>query len=287
MAASRSIKVATPPLSASDRRAASSRTLLELLRVRATENAERNAYRFLPGEKRGEQRISYAELDERARALAVAIAERARKGDRALLLVPAGIDYIAAYFGCLYAGVIAVPAYPPNPRRPDARIPAIVEDCQPSVAITTAALRSRLEAWRGDSDRLASLAWISIDDVRSDAAQWQQPAVEPNDVAMLQYTSGSTATPKGVMLTHRNLMHNLSLIRAAFSVADAPDDVGVFWLPPFHDMGLIGGILEPCYLGRSVVKRCRNTRCPRARRRTSRSTCASIASSRKRHAAST
>ena len=253
MAASSSIKVATPPLSVSDRRAASSRTLLELLRVRATENGERNAYRFLPGEKRGEQRISYAELDERARALAVAIAERARTGDRVLLLVPAGLDYIAAYFGCLYAGVIAVPAYPPNPRRPDARIPAIVEDCQPSVAITTTALRSRLEAWRGDSERLASLAWITIDDVRADAAQWRQPAVEPNDVAMLQYTSGSTATPKGVMLTHRNLMHNLSLIRAAFSVADAPDDVGVFWLPPFHDMGLIGGILEPCYLGRSVV----------------------------------
>ena len=253
MAAPGSTKVAAPALSDSDRRAASSRTLLELLRVRATEDGTRNAFRFLPGEKRGEQRISYGALDERARALAVAVSERAKRGDRVLLLIPPGIDYIAAYFGCLYAGVIAVPAYPPNPRRPDARIPAIVEDCEPSVAITTTALLSRLEAWRGDSERLAGLAWLTVDDVRADAAQWAQPTVEANDVAMLQYTSGSTATPKGVKLTHRNLMHNLSLIRSAFSVADAPDDVGVFWLPPFHDMGLIGGILEPCYLGRSVV----------------------------------
>ena len=253
MAAPGSTKVATPPLSDSDRRATSARTLVDLLRVRATEDGSRGAYRFLPGEKRGEQRITYAQLDEKARALAVAIADRAKTGDRALLLVPPGLDYIAAYFGCLYAGVIAVPAYPPNPRRPDARIPAIVEDCDPSIAITTNALFSRLEAWRGDSDRLASLAWLTVDDVRVDAGHWKEPSVEPTDVAMLQYTSGSTATPKGVMLTHRNLMHNLSLIRAAFSVADAPDDVGVFWLPPFHDMGLIGGILEPCYLGRSVV----------------------------------
>lgn len=226
---------------------------MELLRVRATQDGAQGAYRFLPGEKRGEQRITYAELDERARAIAVAIGERSKRGDRVLLLVPPGLDYIAAYFGCLYAGVIAVPAYPPNPRRPDARIPAIADDCQPSVAITTTVLLSRLEAWRGDSDRLGSLAWITVDGVRADADQWKQPSVQPTDVAMLQYTSGSTATPKGVMLTHRNLMHNLALIRGAFSVADAPDDVGVFWLPPFHDMGLIGGILEPCYLGRSVV----------------------------------
>ena len=237
----------------SDERAARSETLVELLRVRANENGSQGAYRFLPGEKRGEQRITYAQLDERARAIAVAIGERAKKGDRALLLVPPGLDYIAAYFGCQYAGVIAVPAYPPNPRRSDARIPAIVEDCQPTVAITTTALLTRLESWRGDSRRLASLSWITVDDVHADAAMWAQPVVQSSDVAMLQYTSGSTASPKGVMLTHRNLMHNLSLIRAAFSVADAPDDFCVLWLPPFHDMGLIGGILEPCYLGRSIV----------------------------------
>jgi 8-amino-7-oxononanoate synthase len=252
MAAPTSNKFASQHLSP-DERAARSETLVELLRVRAQENGSQGAYRFLPGEKRGEQRITYAQLDERARALAIAIGERAKPGDRALLLVPPGLDYIAAYFGCLYAGVIAVPAYPPNPRRPDARIPVIADDCDPSVAITTTALLARLESWRGDSQRLKALAWITVDDVNVDAASWTEPPVDPDAVAMLQYTSGSTASPKGVVLTHRNLMHNLSLIRAACSVADAPDDVGVFWLPPFHDMGLIGGILEPCFLGRSVV----------------------------------
>ncbi len=253
MAAPSSNTVASQSPSSSDDRAARSTTLVELLRVRATHNGAQGAYRFLPGERRGEQRVTYAQLDERARAIAVAIRERSKPGDRALLLVPPGLDYIAAYFGCLYAGVIAVPAYPPNPRRPDARIPVIVDDCEPSVAITTTALLARLESWRGDSQRLRSLDWITVDDVGADANAWRDPGVEPDDIAMLQYTSGSTASPKGVVLTHRNLMHNLSLIRAAFSVADAPDDVGVFWLPPFHDMGLIGGILEPCYLGRSVV----------------------------------
>lgn len=228
-------------------------TLVELLRLRAKENGSQGAYRFLPGEKRGEQRITYGELDRRARSLAVSISERAKIGDRVLLLVPPGLDYIASYFGCLYAGVIAVPAYPPNPRRPDARIPAIVDDCAPVLAITTGALHAKLESWRGESERLESIGWVTVDEAGGDADQWTQTSVGPDSVAMLQYTSGSTAMPKGVMLTHRNLMHNLSLIHDAFSVADAPDDVGVFWLPPFHDMGLIGGILEPCYLGRSVV----------------------------------
>ena len=221
--------------------------------MRARENGSQGAFRFLPGEKRGEQRITYAELDRRARSIAVSISEHAKRGDRVLLLVPPGLDYIASYFGCLYAGVIAVPAYPPNPRRPDARIPAIVADCGPVLAITTSALLSRLASWSGDSQQLKAMAWLPVDEVAGDAELWKQPAVGADTVAMLQYTSGSTATPKGVMLTHRNLMHNLSLIHDAFSVADAPDDVGVFWLPPFHDMGLIGGILEPCYLGRSVV----------------------------------
>src|SRR5687767_1338802 len=151
MAAPSSSKVASPSLSPSDQRAARSRTLVELLRVRAADNGLQGAYRFLPGVKRGEQRITYAELDQRARAIAVAVAARSKKGARALLAVPPGLDYSAAYFGCLYAGAIAVPAYPPSPRRPDARIPAIVGDCEPTVAITTTALLSRLDSWSGDN----------------------------------------------------------------------------------------------------------------------------------------
>lgn len=243
----------SPARSADDVRAAGCATLVELLRFRAESAPERVVYRFLPGDHKAEQRISYAALDRRAAAIATSIAETARPGERALLLIPPGLDYVAAYFGCLYAGVIAVPAYPPNPRRPDPRIPSIVADCAPVVALTTSALLARLDQWRGGDERLGGLRWIAADQVEDTAAQRLIAPVAPDDVAMLQYTSGSTAAPKGVVLTHRNLLHNLSLIRAAFHVEHAPDDVGVFWLPPFHDMGLIGGILQPCYVGRGAV----------------------------------
>jgi 8-amino-7-oxononanoate synthase len=235
-------------------RAAGCETLVDLLRFRAEASPEQTVYRFLPGDTKPEQRITYRELDRRAKSVAVRIAETANRGDRALLLVPPGLDYVAAYFGCLYAGVIAVPAYPPNPRRPDPRIPSIAGNCEPVVALTTTALLAKLDQWRGGDERLAAIRWIAADEDWPDAAgAWRDAGVRGSDVAMLQYTSGSTAAPKGVMLTHRNLLHNLSLIRTAFNVEHRVEDVGVFWLPPFHDMGLIGGILQPCYLGRGAV----------------------------------
>jgi 8-amino-7-oxononanoate synthase len=233
--------------------AAGCATLVDLLRWRAELDPDRVVYRFLPGDNKPEQRITYAELDRRARSIAVRIGETARAGERALLLVPPGLDYVAAYFGCLYSRTIAVPAYPPNPRRPDHRIPGIAADCEPVVALTTSVLLSKLDHWRGGDERLASVRWIAADDTTDVSSGWRDAQVVENDVAMLQYTSGSTAAPKGVVLSHRNLLYNLSLIRSAFSVSHAPDDVGVFWLPPFHDMGLIGGILQPCYLGRGSV----------------------------------
>jgi acyl-CoA synthetase (AMP-forming)/AMP-acid ligase II/acyl carrier protein len=238
---------------ADDARAIDCETLVDLLRLRAGEMPDRIVYRFIPGDAKAEHRITYAELDRRARSIAARIRETAPAGSRALLVVPPGLDYVAAYFGCLYAGVIAVPAYPPNPRRPDPRIPSIVADCEPAVALTTAGLLAKLDQWRGDDAALARLRWIAADDSADLSSSWSASAVRGGDVAMLQYTSGSTAAPKGVVLTHRNLLHNLALIRAAFPVVHAPEDVGVFWLPPFHDMGLIGGILQPCYLGRGAV----------------------------------
>lgn len=247
---------ATPPDQrvSDDARAAGCESLVDLLTFRAEASPERVVYRFLPGDGKQEQRISYRELHGRARALAALISARAKRGDRALLLVPPGLDYVAAYFGCLFAGVIAVPAYPPNPRRPDPRIPGIVADCEPVVALTTSPLLAKLDHWRGGDERLGALHWIAVDrDAQDAASAWRDVGVRGPDIAMLQYTSGSTAAPKGVVLTHRNLLHNLSLIRSAFNVTHASDDVGVFWLPPFHDMGLIGGILQPCYVGRGAV----------------------------------
>jgi len=237
-----------------DARAAGCETLVDLLRFRAQAMPDRVVYRFLPGDNKPELCITYRELERRAQGLAVRMAETAKPGDRALLLVPPGLDYVASYFACLFAGVIAVPAYPPNPRRPDPRIPGIVAGCEPVVALTTSALLAKLEQWRGGDARLGSLRWIAAeDDASADASAWRSPSIDSASVAMLQYTSGSTAQPKGVILTHRNLLHNLALIRTAFNVPHGDEDVGVFWLPPFHDMGLIGGILQPCYLGRGAV----------------------------------
>ena len=248
--------VASPTIrfsSDDDVRAAGCETLVDLLRFRAESSPSRVVYRFVPGDSKDVQRITYEQLDRRAKSLAARIRESAAPGDRVLLLVPPGLDYVAAYFACLFAGTIAVPAYPPHPRRPDPRISAIVADCQPSVALTSESLLSRIDQWAGGDDRLASLRWIAANDVSDTSAAWADAQVRSSDIAMLQYTSGSTATPRGVVLTHHNLLHNLSLIRAAFNVAHDADDVGVFWLPPFHDMGLIGGILQPCYVGRGAV----------------------------------
>src|SRR5438105_12646475 len=183
MAVPAAARPSSPLLAADDDvRAAGCETLVDLLRFRAETSPEQVVYRFLPGDTKPAQRITYRALDRRAKGVAARIAETAKRGDRALLLVPPGLDYIAAYFGCLYAGVIAVPAYPPNPRRPDARIPVIVDDCGPSVAITTTARLARLESWRGGSQRVRTLDWMTVDDVPASADSWRDPSVTPDDI---------------------------------------------------------------------------------------------------------
>ena len=228
-------------------------TLVAVLRYRAGALASNVVYRFLPGDGDPAVPLTFGDLDRRARGIAARLQEVAQPGERAILLYQPGLDYIAAYFGCLYAGVIAVPAYPPHPRRPDPRVPTIIADSGATIGLTTSALFSRLEKWRGDDPSLAHLKWLATDDVDVDAAAsaWREPAIRRESVAMLQYTSGSTSAPRGVVLTHGNLLHNLAIVHRSFQ--HGAHDSGVFWLPPFHDMGLIGGILEPCYAGLSTV----------------------------------
>jgi len=190
--------------------------------------------------------VNYGELDRRARAVAVRLRDLAAPGDRALLLYPPGLDYITGFFGCLYAGVIAVPIYPPRLNRPDPRLEAVTVDAQPAVALTTPGLCSLLAGRLPPA--LASLAWLPLEgDQPDNTRSWRDPDAGPSTLAFLQYTSGSTATPRGVMVTHRNLLHNLEAIHVSFGFS--PDDHFVSWLPPYHDMGLIGGILEPLYGG--------------------------------------
>jgi amino acid adenylation domain-containing protein len=232
-------------------------TVAGLLRARAAERPEQLAFTFLTdGEAEG-GRLTYGELDRRAAAIAAALAGSVRPGERALLLYPPGLDFIAAFFGCLYAGVVAVPAYPPRPNdRSQSRLRAITRDAAPRAALTTEAILAGAFEPRGllaVAPELAGLRWIPTDALSSSAetaaALLREP--DPESVAFLQYTSGSTATPKGVMVTHANLLHNERMIGAAFGMDE--DSVVIGWLPLYHDMGLIGNVLQPLHAGATCV----------------------------------
>jgi acyl-CoA synthetase (AMP-forming)/AMP-acid ligase II len=186
--------------------------------------------------------LSYTGLDRRARQIAALLQTRGRPGERVLLLYPAGLDYLCAFFGCLYAGMIAVPAYPPLNPRLRSRLAAVADDCQASTALTTHAVLTALGERTQLPPPLARLRWITTDDaLDAFESAWREPMVDREQIAFLQYTSGSTGTPKGVMVTHSNLLHNLCAI--ALHLQFSADDHHLTWLPPYHDMGLIGAIL--------------------------------------------
>src|SRR5882724_6034021 len=226
-------------------------TLIELLRRRAERQGEDLAYTFLLDGETAEAHLTYAELDRRSRGLAATLArEGIGEGARVLLLYPPGLDYVAAFFGCLYAGAVAVPAYPPRSRRPSARLLSIQESAGAKAVLSTAAVLAGLDR---QLPRSPGVLWQAAEgpELAKGAEEWRDPKVGDEALAFLQYTSGSTAAPKGVMLRHRNLLANLEQIRLAF--AQTPLERTVIWLPPYHDMGLIGGILTPLYVGNPAI----------------------------------
>jgi len=227
-------------------------TLVEILRWRALQQPEQRTYIYLvDGEAEGDD-LTYAALDCQARSIGALLQSYRANGERALLLYPAGLEFIAAFFGCLYAGVIAVPLPPPNPAQPQRSLPrlrAIINDAQPSVVLTTSAILSNAKGLFTQAPELQKMRWLATDKVTGSLAQeWRDPAVTSNTLALLQYTSGSTAEPKGVMISHGNLLHNSAYIGHIFTLI--PETVTVTWLPAFHDMGLTNGIIQPVYKGR-------------------------------------
>ncbi|AUX48181.1 peptide synthetase [Sorangium cellulosum] len=234
----------------SDHGAVEPATLVALLRRRAEQRPSGHAYTFLLDGEADARAMTYGELDLRARALAAELQAGARAGERALLLVPPGLDFIAAFFGCLYAGLVAVPVPLPQRKRGLLRVLAIVRDCRPSVVLTTEAFLGAVAMLRDDPSlaELSHLRCVAVDTVRDGQGDaWRAPRVTAETLAFLQYTSGSTGTPKGVVLTHGNLLRNELMIQRAF--AHTEESVIVGWLPPHHDMGLIGNILQPLYVG--------------------------------------
>jgi acyl-CoA synthetase (AMP-forming)/AMP-acid ligase II len=230
-------------------------SIVEVLQGRAGATPEEVAFRFLVnGEEEGPQ-FTYAALDLQARAIAAVVRDGAEPGDRALLLYEPGLDFIAGFFGCLYAGIIPVPAYPPRLDRLAQTwqaLTAITTDCRPRLALTTGDLTASLARGLVNLAGTAAPACIATDliDV-SHAQRWREPRLQPHDIAYLQYTSGSTAAPKGVMVTHRNVMY----CERAFELAveHCGPGCGVCWVPLYHDLALVAGVLQGVFHGGMVV----------------------------------
>jgi acyl-CoA synthetase (AMP-forming)/AMP-acid ligase II len=227
-------------------------TLVEVLRWRALHQPEQRAYTYLlDGEVEGDH-LTYAAVDCQARRIGALLQSYRARGERALLLYPTGLEFIAAFFGCLYAGVIPVPLPPPNPAQQQRTLPrlrAITNDALPSLALTTSSILSKVEGLFSQAPELQTMRWVATDKVTGRLeTEWEDPAVSSDTLAVLQYTSGSTSAPRGVMVSHGNLLHNSAHVNHAFDLT--PDsDVSVSWLPAFHDMGLTNGIIGPMCIG--------------------------------------
>jgi acyl transferase domain-containing protein/acyl-CoA synthetase (AMP-forming)/AMP-acid ligase II/acyl carrier protein len=210
---------------------------------------------FLDNGERESLRLTFKEVDEKARCIALQLATITKPGDRALLLYPSSVEFPCAFLGCLYAGVVAVPAYPPRRNRSMDRLQAIVTDAGARVALTTGATLVDLEKRGAGLPGLEELQFVATDkDNGFDPAGWNAPLIEPGALAFLQYTSGSTGLPKGVMVSHGNIIANMAVVNAASQSAGLPKRlILVSWLPLFHDMGLIGSLMWPLIEGGTLV----------------------------------
>src|SRR5215471_10294571 len=227
-------------------------TLIDLLQERALERPHQAAYIFLADGESETGRLTYGELNRRAQAIGAWLQSQKAAGTRCILLYPSCLDYIAGFFGCLYGGAVAVPAYPPGSKRTLGRLQRIVSDAEPSFLLTTEAGRAKTDPLGGGPRRRRGLRILATDEIDEGLEErWREPLIEGKSLALLQYTSGSTAAPKGVMLSHANLLFNESLIQKIFQQSE--DSVVVGWLPLYHDMGLIGNVLQPVYSGGSCV----------------------------------
>lgn len=231
-------------------------TLVELCRYRASREPDRQMYAFLENGLEESDSLTLAQLDARARAIAVRLSRHAPPGARVVLSYPPGLDFVSAFFGCLYAGMIAVPAPPVLRVGIDdryTRFRAIVNSCQPDLLLSNGSRLTRVDALLKDISTPRRPTSVATDEIsETDADGWNAPPIGPDTMSYLQYTSGTTGPPRGVGLTHGNVLHNLSLILSNGS--RATDDVdrqppAVSWLPVFHDMGLITGVLQPIYVG--------------------------------------
>ncbi|PZD72723.1 Putative fatty-acid--CoA ligase FadD21 [Acaryochloris thomasi RCC1774] len=230
---------------------------VELLRDQAQRQPAQVAYIALKNGEKEDRRITYGELDQQARAIATHLTTQISLGERALLVYPyeSGIEFITAFLGCLYAGIVAVPSHPPRSRYTLNDLSARLETAKAKAVLSTQSLGNKLKRQLSDPEIPASqmqLQWITPSALPiAEATDWKTPDINGDTLAFLQYTSGSTGTPKGVMIDHRCLLYNQQVLQQAFGHSD--QSIGVGWLPLFHDMGLIGNALQALYLGTSCI----------------------------------
>ena len=225
---------------------------MDCLRLRAELQPQKIAYRFLKDGEVEERRMTYSELDRAARRVSALLKSHSAVGDRVLLLFPPGLDFVVALCACFYSGRVAVPAYPPRPNRSTDRLIGIIQDAAPAVALTSEKVYANALHRFVNDKAFHGIAIVSTDVHTIDRSQeWEPVKLNPAALALLQYTSGSTSIPKGVRVTHANLMHNEELIQKAFG--QTQDDIVVGWLPVYHDMGLIGNVLQPLYCGSESI----------------------------------
>ncbi len=215
----------------------------ELLQERAARLPHQKLYTFLKDGEEAVDRLTYCELDECAKKIGYHLQNQLTAGQRAILLFPAGLDFIRSFFACLYAGIIAIPLPIPNSKAAGLHsIQAIIEQAGVAAIITSCSAIKSI-----DFGLFNHLEIIDIDHINLQTSPKLTPLRRKvDDLAFLQYTSGSTSAPKGVMVSHGNLLHNQRLVQASFGTT-APEGVFVSWLPHYHDMGLIGNILHPIY----------------------------------------
>ena len=226
-------------------------TLIDLLRDRAVAQPDAMAFTFLESGEREATALSWSEVERRARAIGAALQARIRAGDRVLVMLPPGVEFVPAFFGVLYAGGIAIPVYPPAGARADragARLRAMIPDAEVSLVLSSRLVRARAALLEASVPELAGLPWLEIEAIDDrEAGEWRLPSCTGESLALLQYTSGSTAAPRGVMVSHANLLHNLE--QSAALARHDRNSASVSWLPINHDMGLIDGVLQPVFSG--------------------------------------
>lgn len=213
-------------------------------------------FAFLDSQGKEQCRWNAVELASRARAIAARLMRDTQPGEPVLLVFHAGPDFLAAFMACLWSGRLATPINPPRRNRLIERLVAVATDSGARVALTSAALLSATDEWRESNAQLAALSWVAVDGL-ADQPDLRPAAIQADDTAFLQYTSGSTAMPKGVKVSHGNLLHDLQRMGGVWGIDN--QSVMISWLPAFHDLGLIFGLLQPLYSGCGSVQMAPNT----------------------------